>query len=375
VREPLASIVINNHNYDRFLGEAIDSALVQSYANLEVIVVDDGSTDASREILEAYDERARMVLKANGGQASALNAGFAAAEGAVVCFLDADDVLRPSAIERAVAGLLRRDTVKAHWPMLEIDEAGRQTGGLRPGDPLPDGDCQAVLVQEGPELLRYPPTSGNAWSRRFLERVMPVPEIDTYHFGGSDAYLSTLAPLYGPVRRIEEPQTFYRLHGSNNYAALAFERRLEQNLACYDELCESLAAHCRTLGIDADSDGWRQHSWLHQFRLAREELGAVIPPGTQFVLVDQAQVGPEIAPGRRVVPLVERDGESWGAPDDDDSAIGELERQRRLGADFIAFTWPAFWWLDYYAAFSDYLRSNARRILDNERLVVFDLRT
>lgn len=371
---PLASIVINNHNYDRFLGEAIDSALGQTYPNVEVIVVDDGSTDRSREILEMYRERARLIFKANGGQASALNVGFVAAEGAVICFLDADDVLRASAIERAVDSLRRRDIVKAHWPVLEIDGAGRQTGAARPAEPLPVGDCRPVLVHEGPEVLRYPPTSGNAWSREFLERVMPLPEIEIYRFGGSDAYLSTLAPLFGPVHRIDEPQTLYRVHGSNNYAALEFERKLEQNLACYDHLSDALADFCSALRIDADPNLWKERSWLHRFRLAREEMSAVIPPGAQCVLVDEADVGPEIAPGRHVVPLVERDGKNWGPPDDDETAIRELERQRLAGAEFLAFAWPAFWWFDYYAAFSRYLHSNLPQVLENERLVVFDLR-
>jgi glycosyltransferase involved in cell wall biosynthesis len=371
---PLASIVINNYNYDRFLGEAIESALGQTYANVEVIVVDDGSTDSSLEILETYSERVLLVRKANGGQASAINAGFAAAQGAVICFLDADDVLRPSAIHCAVESLRRRDAVKAHWPVLEIDVAGNPTGGVRPVDPLPDGDCRAVIVRDGPEVLRYPPTSGNAWSREFLGRVLPLPELEIYRFGGSDAYLSTLAPLFGPICRINEPQTLYRLHGSNNYAALEFERRLDQNLLCYDHLCEALTAFCRALRIEADANGWKERSWLHRFRVAREELEAVIPPGRRFVLVDQEQVGPEIAPGRTVVPLVERNGESWGAPDGDKAAIHELQRQRLAGAEFVAFAWPAFWWFDYYAEFSKYLHSNLPEILRNDRLVVFDLR-
>ncbi len=74
--KPLVSILINNYNYGRFLSKAIDSALNQEYQNIEVIVVDDGSTDDSRKIIESYGERIKPVLKENGGQASAFNAGF-----------------------------------------------------------------------------------------------------------------------------------------------------------------------------------------------------------------------------------------------------------------------------------------------------------
>ena len=89
----LVSIIINNYNYARFLRAAIDSALGQSYASIEVLVVDDGSTDQSRAIIDSYGDRVKSILKKNGGQASALNAGFAQCQGDIVIFLDADDVL------------------------------------------------------------------------------------------------------------------------------------------------------------------------------------------------------------------------------------------------------------------------------------------
>jgi glycosyltransferase involved in cell wall biosynthesis len=72
VRQPLVSVIINNYNYGRFLGEAIDSVLNQTYQRTETIVVDDGSTDNSREIIAGYGDRIIPVLKANGGQ----NSGF-----------------------------------------------------------------------------------------------------------------------------------------------------------------------------------------------------------------------------------------------------------------------------------------------------------
>src|SRR5215213_900396 len=93
--EPLVSVIIDNYNYGRFLREAIDSALGQTYPRVEVIVVDDGSTDDSRAVIAAYGDRVVPVLKENGGQASAFNAGFAASRGELICFLDADDTFMP----------------------------------------------------------------------------------------------------------------------------------------------------------------------------------------------------------------------------------------------------------------------------------------
>ena len=86
---PLVSI-ISNYNYERFLEEAIDGALDQTYSNVEVIVVDDGSTDDCRRIIAGYGKRIVTVSKENGGQASACNVGFQASKGEIVIFLDAE---------------------------------------------------------------------------------------------------------------------------------------------------------------------------------------------------------------------------------------------------------------------------------------------
>ena len=130
---PLVSIVINNYNYARFLRAAIDSALSQSYASIEVLVVDDGSTDQSRAIIDSYGDRIRPVLKKNGGQASALNTGFAQCQGGIVIFLDADDILLPHATQRV--DLLRAHLVGAPEVLGEDDRrVAGQRGGARLGD-------------------------------------------------------------------------------------------------------------------------------------------------------------------------------------------------------------------------------------------------
>jgi glycosyltransferase involved in cell wall biosynthesis len=97
------TVVINNFNYGRYLASAIDSALHQTYPRIEVIVVDDGSTDESRAVIAAYQDRVIPVLKENGGQASAFNAGFAHAQGDLLIFLDSDDILLPHVVEQVVA--------------------------------------------------------------------------------------------------------------------------------------------------------------------------------------------------------------------------------------------------------------------------------
>jgi hypothetical protein len=114
--------------------------------------------------------------------------------------------------------------------------------------------------------------------------------------------------------------------------------------------------------------------WRDQVNLATQELATLIPLGEVFILVDEEQFGNEISSGRQAIPFLEREGKYWGPPPDDMTAIHELERLRKSGANFIVFGWPAFWWLDHYTEMHHYLQSNFRCVLKNDRLEAFDLR-
>lgn len=93
------SIVIPAYNAEKFIGDAVDSALAQTYRNREVIVIDDGSDDGTLEILRQYRERIRVITQENQGTANACNAGVAAATGEWIAFLDADDQWLPRKLE------------------------------------------------------------------------------------------------------------------------------------------------------------------------------------------------------------------------------------------------------------------------------------
>ena len=105
--EPLVSIVLPCYNAQEWLGEAIRSALDQSYRRKEVIVIDDGSTDASLEVIRSFGERIRWATQQNRGGCAARNRGMALAAGDYIQFLDADDVLSADKIEKQVRALLR----------------------------------------------------------------------------------------------------------------------------------------------------------------------------------------------------------------------------------------------------------------------------
>ena len=181
------------------------------------------------------------------------------------------------------------------------------------------------------------------------------------------------------------------VYGSNAFQAERFKFVYETHERNVREFFRERSADLLVLDICA-GEGWeklcpflgvpepaapfpRANEWMHRLLQASEEIAEVVPAGETFILVDAQGFGREFARGRRGVPFLERGGEYWGAPVDSRAAIDELERTRReTGANFIAFGWPAFWWLDYYAEFNAHLRARFRCVLENERLIVFDLR-
>ncbi len=102
MNQPLVSIIIPCYNTERYVGEAITSALEQTYRPIEVIVVDDGSTDKSMDVIRSFGDSVRIVEGAHQGAAAARNKGVAASHGQLIQFLDADDLLYPSKLERQV---------------------------------------------------------------------------------------------------------------------------------------------------------------------------------------------------------------------------------------------------------------------------------
>jgi glycosyltransferase involved in cell wall biosynthesis len=209
--EPLVSIIINNYNYGRFLGEAIDSALNQDYPDTEVIVVDDGSTDNSRSVISGFGDRVVPVLKENGGQASACNAGFAVSKGDIIFFLDSDDVLLPDAASRVVEAFRERpDAVKVQFRLRHIDVDGSPTSFITPRRhwPYEDGVLEYILRFDS---YPVPPTSGNTFAAAALRLIMPIPREDLYR-AGVDYYLNNMSVLLGPVVALEEVHGLYRVH-------------------------------------------------------------------------------------------------------------------------------------------------------------------
>jgi hypothetical protein len=210
-------IVVDNYNYRRFVAEAVESALHQTHPVVRVIVVDDGSTDGSQELLRGYGARVELVLKDNGGQASALNAGFARSRGDVVIFLDADDLLRPGAAALAASVFAAApEVVRVQYRMEVIDADGLPTRVVKPASHLPllSGDLRrAELVF--PFDLVWLRNGATAFRADSLRRILPMPEHEFAQC--ADWYLVHLTTLLGPVVSLEEIGACYRIHGGNRY--------------------------------------------------------------------------------------------------------------------------------------------------------------
>lgn len=211
-RHPLVSILINNYNYGQFLVRTLDSALGQTYDNVEVVIVDDASTDDSWSIIESYGDRCISYRQEqNRGQGAALNKGFELSKGEIVIFLDSDDMLYPEAVEEVVR-VWGENTSKVQFYLAIVDENDRPMPNRRPHIPMIDGDMEALVRHWG--FYPSPTTSGNAFARSMLERTMPVSE-KTWSMG-SDVLLVALAPLYGDIVSIHRPLAAYRVHVRNS---------------------------------------------------------------------------------------------------------------------------------------------------------------
>ncbi len=214
----LVSIVINNYNYAQFLPEAIESALAQTYSHTEIIVVDDGSTDNSREIIRNYKEKVIPVLKENGGQASAFNAGFAASQGEIICFLDADDYYLPNKISQIVEILEKYPN--AGWIFHNLEEVDIQGNFLKVNKNRCLANFEYVELQEimlKGNLLKYwfPATSGLCFKSNILKDVLPMPE---QFLISSDSFLRLVTIYLSPGILSPEKFATHRSHGNNLYA-------------------------------------------------------------------------------------------------------------------------------------------------------------
>ncbi|QLA18380.1 glycosyltransferase [Desulfolutivibrio sulfoxidireducens] len=203
------STLITNHNHARHLERAVESALAQTVPPHEVILVDDGSTDGSRDRIDVlaarHPGRLRPIFQDNAGQGAALEAAFAASSGEVILLLDSDDAWDP----QKTAAVLPR-----------LEGAGFVQHNLRQGD----RPYRSFLIMS--EHLRYMrtfglfdffvPTSGLCFRREVLQEVFPLPASPLLSIC-ADAYITRMALFFSELATVVEPLGTYLIHDANHW--------------------------------------------------------------------------------------------------------------------------------------------------------------
>jgi glycosyltransferase involved in cell wall biosynthesis len=219
---PYVTALIDTFNHETMIGEAIASVLAQDYpaSEMEILVVDDGSTDHTPEIVRQFAPRVRLIRKVNGGQASAFNAGIAEARGEIVAFLDGDDWWSRNKVQRVAQVFAERPAVG--FVGHSITEV-LQDGSHRVDELREEIHFQANSP-EGARLFRtrknFLGTSRMTIRAELLKRIGPVPEALVIQ---ADEYLFTIAAVLSEAVVLSEPLTFYRHHGANFFIISAHD--------------------------------------------------------------------------------------------------------------------------------------------------------
>jgi glycosyltransferase involved in cell wall biosynthesis len=267
--QPHFSIIITCYNYARFVGAAIESALRQTYPSFEVVVVNDGSSDDSLEVISRYAERITLVNQANQGHIAAYNRGFDAARGDAIVLLDADDLLESDALA-SVAAIWHDAVAKVQWDLRIIDGEGRDLGRRFCHF---DASYDSERVRESfrrTGTYRWPVSVGNAYARWFAEALFPL---STEH--GPDGALNTVAPLYGEVVTIARPLASYRIHGTNIWSHRSSDLgRLPQRIAQRAAELTLLRRHAARRGLTLPATDALDHEIAFvNYRLMAKALG------------------------------------------------------------------------------------------------------
>jgi len=210
---PLVSILINSYNHQNFIREAVDSAIAQTYPNIEIIVVDDGSTDQTYEIIKSYGDQIKSITKENAGQASAFNVGFLASKGDIICFLDSDDVFVKEKVQQIVDifefnpdiswcfhGLILVDKITGKW-LGQHRETRSRICDFRKD------------IKQGRLPFYPPPTSCLCFKRELLKQILPMEQ--TFLKTAADCYVRLVAFGLAKGFYLDQALTFQGIHENN----------------------------------------------------------------------------------------------------------------------------------------------------------------
>ena len=246
---PRVSVLIDTYNHERFIERAITSVLEQDMPmdDVEILVVDDGSTDRTPELISRFEPRVRLIRKPNGGQASAFNLGFAQVQGEILVTLDGDDWWAKEKLRRVLETLEANPAVgMVGHGLYEQYSDGRANGLILPGRPYRLDLASLQNAELFRHLAAFFGTSRLTIRKSVLDRILPIPEELTIE---ADEYIFTLAPAIAPAMILNEPLCYYGIHSGNLFQFGKFEPvKARRKMNVLDVLVRELPPKLRKFG-------------------------------------------------------------------------------------------------------------------------------
>jgi len=266
-RDPIASVVITTFNRADLIGRAIASALKQTAHNIEIIVVDDGSTDGTDSIVRSFgDPRLTYVRETiNRGAVWAANRGVELARADLIANLDSDDEARPAWVEKLSAAMSESPDVGMAWPFKALHLATGETYAVVRSRPFRKGYPKSLV----PIMTWWTPGWGGVMVRRAVFDQIGLCDADVSHMFDRDLPLRFAVSAKWTVRVVPEVLYDVHDHAGSHLASLSpgfisslqrFIEKHESTLASYPRVHSMwlyrLARACYALGRDAEGDAW-----------------------------------------------------------------------------------------------------------------------
>ena len=388
---PQLSTVLLNWNRVDLLRKTVESYLRTVTVDYELIIVDNASSDGSRAFIQDICEThadCRAVLLSHNYGGEAINAGIERSAGEIIHVSENDLEYLPGWDGALLAKFgafreLGQLSVFSPFHQIELGEIWTDKAGIRctSGEQTlywaTDNVGTSSLFRRniwekgcrwkshGSQNFQTPDDHAFscdvkelgyrvAWNDRYvvINRGHHIDEMCrrlNYYFNNAESK---------PYLGIEKFEAALSDHG---YEIVSGEGRktVRQVLSA-----RSSIAWART-------ELWKQ--WMECLRRAVDELKPLIPDGASFAFIDEQQFGDDVLPGRRRITFPTCDGCYCGPPGDDDTAISELEQLRASGMEWFVVAWPSFWWSDHYTAFWQHLLKSGIKVLENDRVRVFQL--
>jgi len=250
--QPKVTVLIDTYNHERFVERALTSTIEQDFpANeIEILVVDDGSTDSTPAIVKRFAPRITYLRKENGGQASAFNFGIPQARGEIAVFLDGDDWWQKNKLSVVVETFEKNpDAGVVGHGIIEIDSLTLRGSSLSPEQPGYFNLRTDAGAQRFRNYMCFLGTSRVAIRRSLLEKVLPIPEALVVE---ADEFMSAVAIAHGGAYLLAEPLTFYRLHDQNQYQFREGDApRMRRKMNALASLEDALAVRLVAAGVSA----------------------------------------------------------------------------------------------------------------------------